>query len=207
VITVGAHGRSGTKAPFSNFSSEFVDLLAPGCGIDTRDGDGATVRDSGTSPAAALVSFTAGLIKAAGVEEAAAIKTRILAAVDHDETLADQAWSRGRLNAIKALSLRRDVVETSDGDLLFGIIEDRAPLLALCDDPDSDFSHTDDVYKVIANIETPGGPKVEYWIYTDGLLSRRRCAQKEIGDTIRLGERPIAVSTISDVVFNWFGSE
>ncbi len=204
VLTVAAHGRNGAKAPFSYFSDEFVDLLAPGCGIATRDGDGSMVHDSGTSPAAAIVSFTAGLLRSVGLDDPGAIKTRILASVDTDETLADQTWSRGRLNAMKALSLRRDVVQTSDGILHFGLLADRNPLWALCADGAADFSRPRDIYKVVANIQTPSGIMVEYWTYSSGLLSSQRCVQQAAPNaTLALGDTQLQISDVSDVVFKW----
>lgn len=204
VLTVAAHGRSGAKAPFSYFSGEFVDLLAPGCGIETRNGDGNTMRDSGTSPAAALVSFAASLLKSAGLSDPAAIKMRILAAVDPDETLGEYTWSKGRLNAVKALSLRRDVIQTADGALHYGILADRSPLIELCSNSGVDAPGARKVYKVRPNVETPNGVRVEYWIYSDGRLNPWRCAQNaDTGASIALGTSQIPLSEIRDVVFKW----
>lgn len=204
VLTVGAHGRNGTKAPFSYYSREFVDLLAPGCGVETRNGDGNTVLDSGTSPAAAIVSFTAGLLKSAGLHDPGAIKTRILAATDADERLAFQAWSKGRLNAVKALSLRRDVIQTTDGALHFGTLADRSPLWALCADGRANFSRLRDIYKVALNIRSGSDTVVEYWTYSNGILSPQRCMQRTTADgSLTIGTEQLAISDVRDVVFKW----
>lgn len=204
ILTVAAHGLSGKKAPFSHYSKLYVDLLAPGCGVETRDGDGNVAHDSGTSPATALVSFTAGLLRSLGLSRPNAVKTRILASVDHDERLREFSWSSGRLNAVKALRLRRDIVQTADGSLRFGKIEDRDPLLALCADGAADFSRLRDIYKVVPNIETPSGPKVDYWIYSNGVLGPQRCNQRDTtGRTLSLDGTSIPLSDVRDVVYKW----
>lgn len=204
ILTVAAYGRSGKKAPFSHFSNLYVDLLAPGCGIETRDGDGSIVSDTGSSPSTALVSFTAGLLRSLGVGNPNAIKTRILASVDQDEGLAGFAWSKGRLNAIKALSLRRDVVQTADNALHFGKITDRDPLLALCANGAADFSRPRDIYKVVPNIQTSSGIMIDYWTYSNGVLAAQRCEQKATdGRSLTIDDLTLPISDIRDVVYKW----
>lgn len=61
VICVGASSGAGKLANFSNYSSRYVDLLAPGINIPTRDSNG-DVAFSGTSAAAPIVSGVAALI-------------------------------------------------------------------------------------------------------------------------------------------------
>ncbi|MFT4183288.1 MAG: S8 family serine peptidase [Rhizobium sp.] len=204
ILTVAAYGRSGKKAPFSHFSNLYVDLLAPGCGIETRDGDGSVVSDTGSSPSTALVSFTAGLLRSLGISNPNGIKTRILASVDQDERLTSFAWSRGRLNPIKALSLRRDVVQTADNALHFGKIADRDALLALCANGAADFSRPRDIYKVVPNIQTPSGTMIDYWTYSNGVLAAQRCEQRttDIG-TISLDGGEIPLQDVRDVVYRW----
>ena len=204
IITVAAHGLSGRKAPFSHYAREYVDLAAPGCGVATRDGDGAVVADSGSSPATALVSFTAGLVHALGLENPKDIKMRILAAVDADPQLESAAWNGGRLNAVKAVSLRRDLVQTADKTLHFGRIADRDRLWALCDDNAVDFSGEYEILKVVPNIQTPSGLKVDYFTESDGVLGAQRCTQRDTaGRTLTIDGNDIPLSDVRDVVFSW----
>lgn len=202
VITVAAHGLSGRKAPFSHYAREYVDLAAPGCGVATRDGDGTVVADSGSSPATALVSFTAGLVHSLGLESPKDIKMRILAAVDTDPQLEGASWNDGRLNAVKAVSLRRDLVETADKALHFGRIADRDALWALCDDNAVDFSGEYEILKVVPNIRTPSGLKVDYFIESDGVVGAQRCTQRDTTDRVlTIGGNEIRLSDVRDVVF------
>ncbi|WP_411033064.1 S8 family serine peptidase [Shinella sp. BYT-45] len=202
IITVAAHGLSGRKAPFSHYAHEYVDLAAPGCGVATRNGDGNIVADSGSSPATALVSFTAGLVRSLGLQQPKDIKIRILAAVDTDAQLEGQSWNSGRLNAVKAVSLRRDLVETADRKLHFGNIADRDVLWALCGDGAVDFSGEYEILKVVPNIRTPFGLKVEYFTESDGVLGTQECAQRDTaGRTLTIGGSEIPVAEMRDVVF------
>lgn len=202
MITVAAHGLSGKKAPFSHYAREYVDLAAPGCGVPTRDGDGAVVADSGSSPATALVSFTAGLVHALGLENPKDIKMRLLAAVDTDPQLEGKSWNNGRLNAVKTVSLRRDLVETADKALHFGKIADRDPLWALCGDNAVDFSDEYEILKVVPNIQTSSGFRVDYFIESDGVVGAQGCTQRDTtGRTLTIDGHEIPLSEVRDVVF------
>lgn len=90
VVTVGAHGLSGSRAGFSNYSWEFVDLLAPGCAVETRTDEGKIVLDNGTSPATAIVSFAASLIRTLGMRRPEQIKNRLLVGTDFDPNLRER---------------------------------------------------------------------------------------------------------------------
>jgi hypothetical protein len=66
LLVVGAHGpiqsdNPLTRAPFSNYGRNYVDLLAPGCRLPAAFGEAGTL--AGTSFAAPLVAFTAGLVR------------------------------------------------------------------------------------------------------------------------------------------------
>jgi subtilisin family serine protease len=65
MLVVGAHGplQEGVpaRAAFSNYGRNYVDLLAPGCRLPAAFGQSDTL--AGTSFAAPLVAFTAGLIR------------------------------------------------------------------------------------------------------------------------------------------------
>jgi hypothetical protein len=112
VITVGAHDGLGGIATFSN-RGERVDLLAPGCEIPYRTAAGSTERLFGTSFAAPIVTFTAGLLRSLGLEDPWEIKLRLLASVDYDPGLQAVTLSSGRLNVERSLNVYRDVLRRS----------------------------------------------------------------------------------------------
>lgn len=109
VITVGAHDGLGGIATFSN-RGDRVDLLAPGCEIPYKTAAGDTERLFGTSFAAPIVTFTAGLLRSLGVEDPREIRLRLLASVDYDPRLQEVTLSSGRLNIERSLDVYRDVL-------------------------------------------------------------------------------------------------
>ena len=130
VVTVGASDLRGKLAKFSNFSKDYVDLLAPGCSVLARDAEGKIRGATGTSISAPLVTFVSSLIKSLGFKGALAIKNRLLASVDYDPQLADAVQSSGVLNPFKAISVRHDVIELTDAEkpLLYGRLGPDTPL-------------------------------------------------------------------------------
>lgn len=112
VITVGAHDGLGNIATFSN-RGDRVDLLAPGCEIPYRTAAGDTERLFGTSFAAPIVTFTAGLLRSLGLEDPWEIKLRLLASVDYDPGLQAVTLSSGRLNIERSLDVYRDILRRS----------------------------------------------------------------------------------------------
>jgi subtilisin family serine protease len=131
LISVAAYDGSGALAKFSNWGHGNVDLAAPGCQIDSLLPGGRRGRLSGTSQAAPLVSFTAGLLYAEGLT-IPQIKDRILLTteIDHAKlgnctgTTGHCVASEGRLDIIKALNIYQDVlvIQKSDGSeaVLYG---------------------------------------------------------------------------------------
>lgn len=120
VITVAAHDATLTIAKFSNQSSRYVDILAPGCDVPYRNDRGGV---HGTSFAAPLVSLASALLMSTGlgVFSAKEVKDRLTASGDYDQRLSKVALSSSRLNIVKALSLFDDVLETKkSGQLIFG---------------------------------------------------------------------------------------
>lgn len=65
VISVSAHGQSGSKADFANYGRNWVDLSAPGVAIYTTDLDNQYSLASGTSMSAPVVTGVAALVSAA----------------------------------------------------------------------------------------------------------------------------------------------
>lgn len=126
LLVVGAHDWNSKLAEFSN-SGMLVDLLAPGCKINVRDGSGKTVSVSGTSFAAPFVSQTAGMLSAIGLKSWE-VKNRIMASVDFDANLVGIVGSGGRLNVLNALRVGSDILEVRDPNsekvsTLFGTID------------------------------------------------------------------------------------
>jgi subtilisin family serine protease len=121
LLSVGAYDGSDGLAPFSNRGANKVDLAAPGCLVDSIV-PGSTSREklSGTSQAAPLVSFAAGLLYSERVP-IPQIKNRILLTTDYDpDKLGDCSaasgcvQSEGRLNIARALDIYEDVVVLKD---------------------------------------------------------------------------------------------
>lgn len=196
IVTVGAHDNSGAWARFSNYSDEYVDLLAPGCAIETVDPKGHVVRESGTSVATAIVSFAAGLIRSLGAEQRQEVKNRLLIGTDIDAGLAQRSWTSGRLNMVKAISIRNDVIETISlgHQYLFGKLRDLSELRRFCGDPKKR-PRLDSLRKVRPNIARPDGPYIEYWgLRNDRTLWRDECPQIESG-------RSIGVVQIDEIEF------
>jgi hypothetical protein len=125
-ITVGAHDGKRKWVKFSNFGPG-VDVLAPGCSVPSYvlklDGDGnlAGITEksiSGTSVAAPLVSFAAGLLagNATFLGKPAAIKVRIQIGSDYDPELQSRAASSGVFNIAKVVGFKYDILEVTDED-------------------------------------------------------------------------------------------
>jgi hypothetical protein len=121
MLVVDAHGPTGEIARFSNRGAEAVHILAPSCRIP-RSADPADPPLAGTSFAAPLVSFTAGLIHALMPEPSIRrIRERLWTTARHvsDEVAAQVAFG-GVLDMAAALRFHQDVVRRPDGGLLAG---------------------------------------------------------------------------------------
>lgn len=125
-ITVGAHDGKGKFVSFSNWGAG-VDILAPGCAVPSyalkigADDQIVGITDqavTGTSAAAPLVSFVAGLLAGNYIfhDNPGAIKIRILVGSDYDSALKTRAFSTGILNIAKVIGFRYDVLEVLDKD-------------------------------------------------------------------------------------------
>lgn len=142
VLTVAAATWGTRLAKFSNRNSHYVEIAAPGCAVATHELDGATQRytdvsRSGTSFAAPLVSFAAGLIKRELPQLSAhEVKKRLLYSAD-SYVFDDEAVDFGRrLNVERAVAVYTDVVELSSGDSLRGkaVLDDGQGTVDLCDE-------------------------------------------------------------------------
>ena len=203
VVTVAAHDLSGVRADFSHFSLKHVDLLAPGCAVETRNHEGDVVLDSGTSPATAIVSFTAGLIHALGLKKPSDIKIRLLAGTDFDPKLVDDAYSSGRLNIIKAISVFHDVVELKGSrPLLFGEVKNPTTIFDACETPQG--TTTSRIHKVIPNVANLPDRTLEFWTEVDEELVRNSCMQSnepiELILEIDGNERVVPITEIKEII-------
>jgi hypothetical protein len=146
LLVVGAHGPNGERIRFSNFGSDHVDLLAPGCRISVL-ADGSETEVNGTSFAAPLVTMVAGLLRSVMPNpDSREIKLRLQASSrwipDEDIRGVPTRTTRfgGILDAVTALRVFDDVLRLSDGTMLVGrwltsdqvlsVCADRDPLLA-----------------------------------------------------------------------------
>jgi hypothetical protein len=174
-ITVGAYAGNLARASFSNFGRRYVDLLAPGCDIPyAANKPGVT----GTSFAAPLVSMTAALLHAFGLDSSTEIKRRLQASVDYDQYLEDIVLWSGRLNIAKSLSVYEDVLERrSSKELSFG-------RWTLSGDVCSDQSFDADTIKKISVRSSPDQPlKIRVlWADRQGKLTEAIC--ERLGDTL-----------------------
>lgn len=116
LISVGASTENDTKASFSNYGAQSVDIFAPGESIYSTYRGGIWYSMSGTSMAAPYVTGVAALLLSECPEiTVARIKSRILDNVDSVNALSTLCVSGGRLNAYKALSKAHSYTYTYNG--------------------------------------------------------------------------------------------
>ncbi|MDD1139724.1 S8 family serine peptidase [Pseudomonas sp. TNT2022 ID233] len=119
VITVAAHKPNGELAAFSNRSARSVDLAAPGCDLSSWLDDSKTItKVSGTSQAAAVVTFAAALLKSIDNMSPVEIKNRLMVSGDlllnsttKNAPRPDETLSRSKLNIPRALYIFDDYVK------------------------------------------------------------------------------------------------
>lgn len=130
VLTVasidGASGGKQKLSAFSNRSSKYVDLAAPGCALSSWvDADRPPVRSTGTSQAAPVVTFAASLLQSLWGVSPLKLKNRLLYSGDLLEVEADQRVIRSKtqLNITKALGVpwtRVEVLRSGERRILLG---------------------------------------------------------------------------------------
>ena len=203
-IVVAAHDKEGRLAPFSNYGGTTVDIAAPGVELASTVVGGALASRSGTSQAAPLVSFTAALLRASGFRsKPAELKHRLLASVDVTAELKTQVFSKGKLNIVKALSFRDDVVHLADGTLLRGRIEKPSGLSMA----GRRRTQWDELRKVVLNYSgelgkrhllmiNAGEGESEYWEGEINLETFNQLSLKEVGKTVAT---TVSVTDIIDI--------
>ena len=185
-IVVGAHDPSGLPLEWSNLGPTTVNLLAPGCRVDTLGASGRASLD-GTSFAAPLVAFTSALLAAEGVRQPRQIKRRILSTVDLDQQLENWVGSAGRLNIAKALAVHRDVIERRGPDdrpapegMQLGAVRWETSTISICD---SSVDVRDLVRLAPYYSKDPERPMLAEWIEFDAIGSpsfvRQQCPRPD----------------------------
>lgn len=150
VISVGASTASDTRAGFSNYGAESVDLFAPGDAILSTLPGGTYGHYSGTSMAAPHVAGVAGLILS--TEEGAslspeALRARLIETADPVPALQGLSASGGRLNAAAALDPPAPATVTGrlwhdlDGNGVWDPAEPALPGRTVFADADADGRH------------------------------------------------------------------
>lgn len=139
VISVAASqdNNSAKPAKWADRGRHAVDLFAqglnvpvwtPGMGVGAK-AEGCATLANGSSFSAPQVSFASAMIMhlgGTGFEKPFQVKSRLLFSVDYYPSLRRIAKSSGVLNAIKAISLRTDVIQLSNNNsLVFGKLADR----------------------------------------------------------------------------------
>jgi len=137
LVVVAAHDAKDRIVPGTAVGKSTVDLAAPGCKIKSLVG--ATLTDvetlSGTSQAAAIVSYTAALLSGNVANmDAASIKNRLVLTVDERSDFG-KLRSGGKLNIPKAIAANLDVVEMVEGNAsktVYGVVQELSDRLELC---------------------------------------------------------------------------
>jgi hypothetical protein len=198
VISVAAHRNDGSLANFGNRGPNTVDIAAPGCNISSWINEvDVPYQVSGTSQAAAIVTFLASLIRSLGDFSPAQIKQRIFVSGDplsngHFSTQNSyvgelnpdpaEIMSRSKINPVKALFVYDDYVryrlpgETADREVIGEV--DQVPVIT-CEGVAADSSDGKDTWA----FKTDGYPRAG-WLYrgrATAMLSRP-CQAKISGD-------------------------
>ena len=110
MMVVGSSAPGLAPAMYSNYSSEVVDILAPGCRLPNTAPHGGSGMLAGTSVAAPQVSFVAAVLRSLGLGQMSDAKIRIIAASDFRPELKGRSRFSSVLNAPRAVAMYHDVV-------------------------------------------------------------------------------------------------
>lgn len=105
IIVVGGSTSSDSRCDFSNTSSTYVDLFAPGSSLkSTNNNNGTTYWLQGTSFSAPFVTGTLALMKSINPDlSSSQLKTILLNSVDVSTSFVEKCVSGGRLNVYKSI--------------------------------------------------------------------------------------------------------
>lgn len=209
VLSVGSHTAQYMPADHS-FWGQRVDIHAPGCNIKALSNADNFSKVTGTSFAAAWVSYAAGLLYYLHGEfdslSPQIVKRRILASADYFVGLNGFSWTSAALNIPKALSLNRDVVVVGKEKPIFGKIENPDILYAFCKEDEIRNKLSNTILRVQMNIEEDGLRKVEFWdLEPDNSKIRKiRCNLANFAGEIKFvgGEKSMDVGGITSVVLS-----
>ncbi|WP_158047539.1 S8 family serine peptidase [Skermanella pratensis] len=200
VMTVAAIEPSGKLAKFSHFGETYVDIAAPGCKVpvltwDSNQQKVSTAHLSGTSMAAPIVSFVAAHLLGP-IDSVERTKRRIMISSDYMPGLEGKIANGGRLNAVKALAFRFDVVETTDGALHFGYVDWQENLV--CNYP----YRRDQLWKLTRTASADEDVVIHLATLDDWRTDLHRC-QRQPGELESISFRPLTIRDDDGSGFAW----
>jgi Subtilase family len=222
IITVGAHREDGSVADFSNWSPNYVDILAPGCFIPVpkRDGSDQLVveKEHGTSFAAPIVTFVAALLKAEGLPTPD-VKRRIVVTAEHNKSREGKARFGAKLDAEAALAIYNDIIDeqtTSGGKMTVSRSKGRLdlnakiPFSGACGSP----RELKRIYRIDRVGRTPDGKATTFQVFfsnpREGVKTFEMPRNCDIADDVSptlqfydsalLGSRKIAFGNIQTIM-------
>ena len=216
LITVASVDSDGSLSGFSNWSTDFIELAAPGCLISTLSfnvDDDVFFEEqvSGTSFSAPQVTWIAAAIRKVRPDYSGAhLKIRLLAGSDIVPELAAKIAEGRVLNPVKALSLSRDVVDTGKGagrELVRGKVKAGSALENYCQQVPSLNGAT--VVKIIPRFDGAGtaeGVTRIHYVDPGGLVNETKCQSREFVAEVELPDgtiRSVAGGDINDITFFW----
>lgn len=221
VLTVASVDSDGQLSWFSNSSTKFVDIAAPGCRVPVlsyeKDPPGMLPAEgTGTSFSAPQVSWVASMISGAvgsADRTASSVKKRILASADILPELADKITDGRVLNPKKALSLTKDVVEMKgEGGVRLrrGLLANDARSPSVYCDPAPARSHSQ-LLKVVPRFDGRSRVDGQNWLYfgdQDGTVEAISCKSRAFELSFRdaaISDDTMKSDDITDIVFRWQG--
>ncbi|MDX0425124.1 S8 family serine peptidase [Sinorhizobium medicae] len=186
LIVVGAVQREPPSRWWSKsaFSADLVDIAAPGVNLVSFDENAERVCKSGTSAAAPLVSFAAGILRSVGVDSASEVRRRILATAQFDPALSSKVAAGRVLDLYSALDVfvdliwrkgdvepRRVILKRPDGD------KTKPVLLQLCKPQSGGLERSDGIIDVAALVfwSGEGQSTNEIWHRLNSGISNDSC--------------------------------
>lgn len=211
LITVSALD-GDALARFSNYSDEFVDIAAPGCDLEVPHRNGSAgvsrIKRSGTSLAAPVVSFAAGLVRREFYELSAnTVKRRLLYSARIDPNLEKHVGGGRVLDIPRALALFTDLVELKGGRQLKGRVEfalEDAGTVDFCGD--ARYLERDRLRRLaFLSPENPVSPVRIFWEDTDGRPETEECpwwpGSLRVTDRFTGEVEEVPLTEVVDVVF------
>ncbi|QND63391.1 S8 family serine peptidase [Mesorhizobium loti] len=217
VLTVASVDGDGKLSSFSNWSSTYVDIAAPGCRVPSLSFSPEIKKFfdekvSGTSFSAPQVTWTAAAIRSVRpFDKAAALKIRLLAGADVVPALTDKIVEGRVLNIVKALSLWEDVIEVKSADgtrkIFRGKLTDTKSAGTFCSGPDIADGRT--ILKVVQHFDGRNTVPDQNRIYVEdasGVIRGKNCAAKDFALHVLNSDNTtseIPGSQVIDVTYSW----